>query len=185
VKQTVSIILLAGLFGCHTFIKMKPDYAELPVDSLREVAREIEQTVYDGNREFSIADRDGIVVNTDVIQQAIRTRAARAHLVAAFLETGHTWEKSNGLIEVLRTREYKKFGSSRDRDRNALVVLGENTDRWAIYEGIVDAGNFPSRSLGAVQRIFFEARLEFLANGVKYESETGEVAFIGGSPATR
>jgi hypothetical protein len=90
----------------------------------------------------------------------------------------------NGLIEVLRTREYKKFGSSRDRDRNALVVLGENTDRWAIYEGIVDAGNFPSKSLGAVQRIFFEARLEFLADGVKYESETGEVAYIGGNPTT-
>jgi hypothetical protein len=163
---------------------MKPDYAELPVDSLREVAREIEQAVHDGNREFSIADRDGVVVNTEVIQQAIRTRAARARLVAAFLETGHTQEMRNGLIEVLRTREYKKFGSSRDRDRNALVVLGENTDRWAIYEGIVDAGNFPSKSLGAVQRIFFEARLEFLADGVKYESETGEVAYIGGNPTT-
>lgn len=183
-KQIISIVLVTGLCGCHTFVKMKPDYAELPVESLRDVAREIEVTVRDGNRDFSIADRDGIVVNTDVIQQAIRTRAARAHLVAAFLETGHAWERRNGLIDVLRTREYKKFGTSRDRDRNALMVYGENTDRWAIYEGIIDAGHFPAKSLGAVQRIFFEARLECLDDGTKYESESGEIAHAGGSSST-
>ena len=183
-KRIISLVLLAGLSGCHTFVKMKPDYADLPVESLREVAREIEQAVHDGNREFSIADRDGILVSAEPIHQAIRTRAARAHLVAAFLESGHAWERRNGLIDVIHTPEYKKFGTSRDRDRDALVVLGENTDRWAIYEGIIDAGNFPGKSLGAIQRIFFEARLEALSDGTKYETESGDVAYIGGSPPT-
>ncbi len=176
-------MLLASLASCHTFFKVKPDYADLPVDALREVAREIEQTVHEGNREAEIADRGGIVVSTDTIRQAIRTRAARARLVDAFLETGHAWELKSGLLEILRTREYKKFGTSRDRDRNALVVLGENTDRWAIYEGIINAGNFPAKSRGAVQRIFYEARLEFLPEGAKYEDESGNVAYKGGEPA--
>lgn len=183
-KQLILVVSIVGLSGCHTFVKVKPDYADLPVDSLREVAREIEQAVHDGNRELVIADRDGVVVNTEGIQQAIRTRAARAHLVDAFLQTGHAWERRNGLIDVLRSREYKKFGTSRDRDRNALVIVGENTDRWAIYEGLIDAGNFRAKSLGAVQRIFFEVRLELLTDGVKYESESGDIAYIGGSPAT-
>ncbi len=182
-KRVILLGLLVGMCGCHTFVQMKPDYADVPVDTLRAVAREIEQAVHDGNRDFSIADRDGVIVNTESVQQAIRTRAARAHLVDAFLETGHAWETRNGLLDILRTGEYKKFGTSRDRDRNALMVLGENTDRWAIYEGIVDASHFRSKSLGAVQRIFFEARLEFLPDGAKYESEDGEVAYKGGAPS--
>lgn len=181
-KRWIPLVLMVGLCGCHTFMKVKPDYADLPVDTLREVAREIEQIVHDGNRDFTITDRGGVVVNTEPILHAIRTRAARAHLVEAFLETGHAWERQSGLLDVIRSSEYKKFGSSRDRDRNALVVLGENTDRWAIYEGIIDAGNFPAKSLSAIESIFFEERLAFLPEGVKYESETGEVAFVGGSP---
>lgn len=185
-KRTIPLtVVLVGLCGCHTFMKVKPDYADLPVDALRDVAREIEQAVHDGNREFTIADRDGVVINTEPILHAIRTRAARAHLVEAFLQTGHAWERQSGLLDVIRSREYKRFGTSRDRDRNALVVLGENTDRWAIYEGIIDAGNFPAKSLSAIEEVFFEVRLEFLPEGVKYESESGEVAYVGGSPAAQ
>ena len=182
-KHVLALVLVAGLSGCHTFVKMKPDYAELPVDTLREIAVQIEQAVKDGEREPQIEDRGGVVLSTDTIKQAIRTRAARAHLVEAFLQTGHAWERRNGMLEIIRSREYKKFGTSRDRDRNAMVIMGEGADRWALYEGIIDAGNFPGKSLGAVQRIFFEARLEVLSDGVKYEDESGNVAYKGGQPA--
>ena len=181
-KRLLSILLLAGLTGCHTFVKMKPDYADLPTDTLREVAKEIEQAVQDGNRDAQIADRGGVVVSTEEIRQAIRTRAARAQLVNAFLKTGHAWERRNGVLDILRTREYKKFGTSKDRDRNALVVMSENADRWAIYEGVIDAGHFPAKSLGAVQRIFFEARIESLPDGAQYEDESGNAVYKGGQP---
>jgi hypothetical protein len=164
-------------------MKMKPDYAELPADTLREIAVQIEQAVKDGEREPQIEDRGGVVLSTDAIKQAIRTRAARAHLVEAFLQTGHAWERRNGLMDIIRSSEYKKFGTSRERDRNAMVVMGENADRWALYEGIIDAGNFPAKSLGAVQRIFFEARLQVIADGIKYEDESGNAAYKGGQPA--
>ncbi|MCC6696233.1 MAG: hypothetical protein IT365_11440 [Candidatus Hydrogenedentes bacterium] len=181
-KHVLAVVMVVSLSGCHTFMKMKPDYAELPVDTLREIAVQIEQAVKDGEREPQIEDRGGVVLGTDTIKQAIRTRAARAHLVEAFLLTGHAWERRNGMMEILRTSEYKKSGTSRDRDRNAMVVMGEGADRWALYEGIIDAGNFPSKSLGAVQRIFFEARVQVMADGIKYEDESGNVAYKGGQP---
>ena len=55
-KRILVVSLLAGLCGCHTFVKMKPDYADLPVDTLREVAHDIEQAVHDGNREADIPE---------------------------------------------------------------------------------------------------------------------------------
>lgn len=169
--------------GCHTFMKVRPDYSDVPVEAVREVALEVERAVAEGEREHAIADREGVVVNTDTIKQAIRTRAARSHLVAAFRETGHVWERKNGLIDIIRSKEYKKFGTSRDRDRNALLVLGENGDRWAIYEGIVDASRFSPKSLPAIQRIFYEARLQVLADGSKYEDESGNLVYKGDAPA--
>ena len=166
-------------------MRVVPDYADVPVDDLKQVAAEIENAIHEKVRDPDVKNRGAVVVETDAIKQAVRTRAARAHLVEAFLETGHLIEASNGLVSILRTSDYKHFGTSRDRDRNAQLVLGENGDRWALYEGIVKASNLSPKSLPAVQHIFFEAHLAVLPDGTKFEDESGNVAYKGGSPASK
>jgi len=174
-KRAVVLALALGLVGCHVFTRIKPDFSRLPEAAMREVALEIETAIQEGEREPAIADRDGIVVGTDVIQQAIKQRAARRDLLNAFLDTGHAYEAANGLVMILRTREYKKAGTRGDRDRNALLVMNENADRWAIFEGFVDSSNLSSRACSAIQDIFHEARVAVMKAGQKYESESGEV----------
>ena len=117
--------------GCHSLagsiVDFKPDYTTLPEADLRAAAAEIEAAVQAGNRDAAIADRGGIVLNTDTIKQAIRTRAARAQLLSDFLDTGHCWERQDGLIWVLRTSAYKKFGKSQDASlnlRGGLLTTG-------------------------------------------------------------
>jgi len=168
-------VAIFSSFGCHSFIKMKPDYTELPVDGLHNVARAIEQAVADGVREPSLPSQDGIVLSGDAVLQSIRTRAARSELINGFRDTGHAAEMRNGTIAVVHSREYKKGSRGSDRSRNALLIMSENDDRWKLYEGLVKANNFPPRSLSAVQRIFFEARIEALAPGQRYEDEDSEL----------
>lgn len=175
-----ALVVLAGCASVgNPFARMKPDYNALPAEAMRAVAKEIEAAVARGDREPKVADRGGVVVSTPEIQQAIRTRAARATLVGNFLDTGFAWERSNGLIAILRSREYKRAGASRDRDRNAVVVIGENQNRWTIYEGIIKASKLSPRALGAIQDIFHKARLEHLNAGQKYEDANGAVAVKG------
>jgi hypothetical protein len=166
-------------------MRVAPDYADLPVDDVKQVAADIEKAIHEKERQPDIKNRGTVIVETDTIKQAIRTRAARAHLVEAFLETGHLMEANNGLVSILRTSDYKHFGTSRDRDRNAQLVLGENGDRWALYEGILNASNFSPKSLPAIQRIFFDAHLAVLPDGTKFEDESGNVAYKGGAPASK
>ena len=184
-RISIALALAVALTGCHTFMRVAPDYADLPVDDVKAVAAEIEQAIHDKVRDPEITNHGQVVVETDAIKQAIRTRAARAHLIEAFLETGHLMEANNGLVSILRTSEYKHFGTSRERDRNAQLVLGENGDRWALYEGIMKASNFSPRSLPAIQRIFFDAHIALLPDGTKFEDEHGNVAYKGGAPATK
>lgn len=181
-KVALALAIAVSLTGCHTFMRVAPDYTDLPVDDVKAVAAEIEQAIHNKERQPDIKNHGQVVVETPEIKQAIRTRAARAHLVEAFLQTGHLIEANNGLVSILRTKEYKHFGTSRDRDRNAQLVLGENGDRWALYEGILKASNFSPKSLPAIQRIFYEAHLAVLPDGVKFEDESGNVAYKGGAP---
>lgn len=175
-------VILAALFlgGCATvkrpFVAMKPDYTALPAEALRELARGIEREISKGNRDATFENREGLVVDTDEIRQAIRTRAARAHLVDAFLDTGHAWERRNGLLWVLRSSAYKKAGTGKSRNRDALLVMGENNDRWTLYEGILKGSKLPPRALSGIQATFADARIEFLGPGQKYEAESGQVA---------
>lgn len=173
----VSIVVACG--GCvslgNPFVHIKPNYAKLPAEVMKQVALEIEQAVQKGEREPNIADRDGIVVNTDIIKQAIRTRAARSEIVNVFLDSGHAFEAQNGLISVLRTKDYKKSSTSKQRDRNALLVMSENENRWALYEGIVEASKLPSGSHSAVQAIFHDARIQCMTVGQKYEDAAGNM----------
>jgi hypothetical protein len=151
---------------------MAPDYSELPVAALRSAARDIEQAVAAGNRTPELTSQPELTMDSEIIRQAVATRAARSTLIDAFRDTGHISEKRDGLIWILRTRDYKNSGSRLDKDREALLVMGENNNRWSIYEGIINANNFPPSSLGAIQLTFHEARLEFLSSGQKFEDES-------------
>lgn len=184
-RRLVYLLAPLMLCGCHVFMHIKPDYRELPVESLNAVALEIEKAVQEGNREPGIQDRDGIVVSSDIVQQAIRTRAARVKLVNEVRDSGNAWERRNGHLYILRTREYNKEKTSDQKNRDALIVYNETQDRWAIYETIVRESKFPARSLSAVQEAFFKARLKCMPKGQKCEDESGETAYIGGAPIAK
>ena len=159
----ILITTIAALSGCQTVTRAVSsfgvDYSQLPEAPMREIAAEIENAVAAGNRDAEIASREGIVLDNDLIRQAIRTRAARSELIDAFRTAGWGLEQKNGLISIQRTREYKKGTTKRDRDRHAVLVMGENNDRWALYEGLVESSDFPPGALNAIQAIFAEARI--------------------------
>ncbi|MCP4643468.1 MAG: YdbL family protein [bacterium] len=186
-KRYILMLTVLGLTasGCHTFVRIKPDYAELPTESLRTVALEIEQAVRDGNRTPEIADRDGIVINSDIAIQALRTRAARSELVDQFRDSGFACERPNGLIDILNSKEYKNSRGRHAKDRDALLVYSENQDRWRLYESIRKDSNFPPRSLSAIQQIFYETRLQCMKNGQKYEDAAGEVVAVSGASESK
>ena len=174
----VLLAMTALLCGCasitSTFKRMSPDYSTVPADALKTVAQTIEKAVKEGNRELVLANQDGLNLDKPEIAQAVRTRAARAQLVTKLLSTGFAVEQKDGLISVLRSREYKKATTSDERDRNALLVMSENANRWSIYEGLVKFSNLPPNSLSAVQDAFYKARVELLESGQKYQDDAGK-----------
>lgn len=155
---------------------------KLPLDALRAIAINIEQQVADGNREPTLNSVDGLVVDTPEIHQAVRTRAARVELVKTFLDNGHGWERRNGRLWVIRTKEYKESTTSRQRDIDAVMVNSENRDRWTIYEGLLDANRLGRGVLSDVEFIFFEARLKHMTDGQKFEADNGEQTAIASAP---
>ncbi len=180
-KQIALVLVVAALAGCNSvsisnpFTMMRPNYDALPQEAMREAATKIETAVAAGDRDAKIEAPEGISLEDDVLSQAIRTRVARNELVQEFLDRGHAYEKRNGLVAVLRSAEYKKAGTGRSRDRDAVLVIGENRDRWALYEGIVKTSNLSPDALGAVQAIFHEVRVSMLKAGNKYEDESGQM----------
>jgi len=168
-----------ALAGCSSvvqpFVHFKPDFSELPEDALAEAALEIERAVQAGDRDAAIANRGGLVLDTEDIRQAIRTRAARSELLNEFLDGGHAYESNRGLVVIQRTRAYKEATTRRQRDRNALLVMGENDNRWAIYEGLIKASNLSSKSLSAVQATFHRARLQCMKKGQEHEDADGAI----------
>lgn len=175
----VAIAFLLMASGCastgNPFTRQSPNFDTVPVDAIRAAAMEIESVVGQGDREKSIASVSGLNLDTPEIAQAIRTRAARAELVSDFLNTGFAYEQQSGLLSVVRNKEYKAATTSRDRDRYALIIMGENQNRWDIYEGIVEANDLGSRALSAIQSIFADVRIDQLSAGQPYESENGDI----------
>jgi len=178
VKTIVTASLFIVLTGCSSvsipFIHMPPDYTALSADALQSAAVDIEEAVQAGNRQPAIADREGLVFSSDIVQQAIRTRAARAELVNDILDRGFAREDNNGLLSILESKEYKKATTRRQRDRDALLVLNENNDRWTLYEGIIKDSKLPAKSLSAIQETFHNARIDVMKTGQKYETASGE-----------
>jgi hypothetical protein len=181
-KLAVLIMLGMGAAGCATsnaMLHMAPDYAELPASDLRELADGIESVVVAGQEDFELPAAGSIAVDTPEIRQAIRTRAIRSSLVSELLDTGFAVEEGNGLIAVRRSGAYKKATTSQQRDRDALIVMSENRNRWTIYEGLLEANNWPPRSLSAIQETFFQARVPLMEPGQVHD----EAAAAGGASA--
>lgn len=166
--------LAAGCATVSSIVPMGADYTDLPVDALRATAEEVERAVAAGEREPALPQH-GINLDIPEIRQALRERAIRAPLVHGFLQTGHAYEQRGGLVSILRTKEYKSFGTSADRDRNAQIVSSENAARWTLYEGMLEANNFSPGNLKAVQEIFAEARVNHLPTRAAYEAADGSI----------
>ncbi len=183
-RVSMLVLLSLGLVACQIggpiarSAQDEPDYTDVPEAALRAAAREIERQVHEGVRDPVLENRDNLVVDTPEIRQAIRTRAARIDLVNRFLNSGHGWERRNGRLWVLRSDAYKQATTGRQRDLDAIMVNGENQDRWTLYEGLIEANDWPQRTLAAIEQIFFEERLNYMLPGQKYEDENGEVAYI-------
>lgn len=173
-KAAVVLAAVALLAGCNTtnaFISMKPDYSALPADDLKQIAASIEAIVAEGNEEFALEGPGGLVVDTPDIRQAVRTRAIRHELVTQFLDGGFGIEQANGLLAVQRSSDYKKATTRNQRDREAMIVMSENGNRWTIYEGLLEANNWPPASLSAIQETFFQARVPLMKTGQQHEAD--------------
>ncbi|MCK5862962.1 MAG: DUF1318 domain-containing protein [Candidatus Hydrogenedentes bacterium] len=178
-KLTLLLCVLLVSIGCarmgSSFIKMRPDYTQVPEVELRAAAAALEKAAIQGEQEPNLDGFAGVVLDTPEIAQAIRTRALRASLFADLVESGHVYEQKNGTIKIINSREYKRVASSKERDRNAVLVMSENQNRWTLYEGVVEASQWSPGALAAVQHCFYEARVALMKAGGKYEDEQGNI----------
>lgn len=168
-------LLLAGCQVLETMTPARVDYTALPAEAVEALAQTIEEAVVAGDRSPALGAAAGASAESELVRQAIRTRAARYELVDALRATGHAYEARNGLLTIQRSSEYKRATTSRERDRNALLVMGENNDRWNLYEGLVKENGWPPDALGAVKAIFHKARVAAMPPGQKYEDDGGAI----------
>ncbi len=174
----MSVILMTG--GCAGPRMIVPssigNHPDIPEQTMRELATRIEEAVANKNREHGISDYEGILVSDESVQQAIRTRAARREILDVFMDTGFAWERADGMVHILRSKAYKQTGTSKSRNRDALLIMSENNDRWTLYEGIIDENRYPRRSLDELRAIFADVRIATLNSGQQYENSDGELA---------
>jgi hypothetical protein len=154
---------------------MTPDYSELPVASVTELANYLEAETADQNRTPELTNKPDLIVDTPEIEQAMRSRGARFLLIQDLLDFGHAVEQRDGKISILRSDAYKKATDRRERDRHAMIVISENRDRIAIYDSLQKTNALSSASRSAIEEIFADARYALLEPGQKYKSNDGEV----------
>lgn len=174
----MALVCVGVLAGCASvpsvpFVRAEPKLDTVPEADLRAVAEQIEAAVRAGDSTAKIENRGAIVADFPELQQAVKSRAIRFPLIDGFLNSGHAYENASGLVAVQRSAQYKKEGTAQDRDRDALLVMSENNNRWTIYEGIVERSNLQQRSLSAVQEIFRQVRVAGMGSGQRYEAEGG------------
>lgn len=176
--SVIMVLLSTTISSCGTirsFVHVAPDYSALPQEELMKTAQYIEEKIWAGEREPDLSKNTGINLDTPQIKQAIRTRAVRQELIKDLLDKGFVYEQNGGLIAIQRNNAYKRSTTRQQRDKNALVVMGENSDRWALYEGILKANNYPPKSLSAIQDTFYRARIQCLQQGHKYQTPNGKI----------
>lgn len=154
------------------------DYSDIPESEIRALAREIESAIASGNREPELANTESFRIDDPRIAQAIRSRAARFELIDDFRSQGFSWERRNGRLWIRKSRAYSDASTSTERNRDAFLVYSENDDRWRLYESLLDINDMNNSKLGAIEEIFFEARLEFMKPGQLYENSEGEPAAL-------
>ena len=178
------IIILAGstFIGCAKYGNpighTNADYTKLPVKTVEEVAHRLEEETRKGNRTPDLAPHNSFKIDSPEIKQAMRSRAARAQLVIDLLDTGHMYEKRNGKIAIIRTKAYKNSGTSETRDRDALVVISENSDRSIIYQSLQKINTLNPAERSAIVEIFFKTRIQLMQPGHRYEGAEGEIITI-------
>lgn len=177
-KRACLLLFVCAACGCSSLhlplLVSKPNFNKLPVEAVKAAAQEVEKSVQAGTRDFVPADREGLVFGDDKIKQAIRTRAVRSELVNELLDSGFGREDQDGLLSIQSSGEYKRKTTSRDRDKNALIVMSENNDRWALFEGIAATNKYGSGSVAALQQTFHEARIANMKSGQKYQDASGK-----------
>ena len=182
-KRLLTPALALLLVGCgtvrSTFGDVSPNFTDVPVDDLRAVAADIESIVIDGRRDAEISGSGGVSVDSNIVSQAVRARSARSELVATLRDSAFAWEKRDGMLWLIKSKEYARELNRREKDRNALVINGENENRWALYEELIKVNNWAPRNLSAVQLIFHEERLKLMPSGQLYERPSGERAAVG------
>ncbi len=171
-KSIITCVMLwVCIAGCSTtgsLVRLAPDYSDLPADELRALATQIEVIVSKGESEFVLDIPAGLRMDTPEMNQAIRTRSIRHSLLFELLDSGFATEGRNGLIAIKRSSAYKKATTSRQRDREAMLVMSENRNRWALYEGLLEANGWAPGNLSAVQETFFQARVPLMGVGQQY-----------------
>lgn len=176
------LMMSASFVGCARYGNpighTRPDYSNIPVKTVKEVALYLEKQAQAGNRSPILAARNSFNIDSPEIQQAMRSRAARAQLVKKLLDSGHMYEKTNGKIAIIRTKAYKNSGTSQSRDRDALVVISENIDRTIIYESLQDLNNLNPAARSAIIDIFFMTRIQLMESGQRYEGAEGEIITV-------
>jgi hypothetical protein len=151
-----------------------PDYNEFSSDAMLQAAIMMEQGVIDGVREPELPDVPGINMDAPEIKQALRSRAARVHLVQEILFSGHSREQQNGKVAIIRSNAYKNSKNSKQKDRDALFIISENRDRDLLYSSIEDANSLSPAGRSAVVKLFAKARVQLMPENQKYQDESGD-----------
>lgn len=176
----LSLLLLGcSIVGCSGRLNpinhAQPDYTQLPTETVEEIALYIETQVAEGNRTPELSPHESFNIDSPEVQQALRSRAARAHLIQELLDTDHMYENKKGKIAILRSKAYKDSGTGNSRDRDALIVISENVDRTTLYESLQKLNNLNPAARSAIEEIFFNIRKQQLKTGQHYETSEGEV----------
>ena len=114
---------------------------------------------------------DGVIISQPDVTAAIESRRDRFDELARYKAMLCIGENRRGLAH------YRKCEACKDRQvRNlvSMLILSENADRWAIYEGIVKSNRLPSRALKTLQEAFRAEHESRASSGELYQTQSGE-----------
>ncbi|MFO7775845.1 MAG: hypothetical protein R6W89_08615 [Candidatus Hydrogenedentota bacterium] len=182
-RCVLGLVGVLASMGCVTVpgvgSELRPDFDAVPEQALRQVALEIEQAVLAADEDYVPQDRDGLMLDTELIRQTVRTRALRGERVNELRDTPWVYEQRSGVLALQRGRDYRNETTREQRRQYAALVYRENDSRWTLYEAIREANDLGSRGYDAIRLAFFEARVEAMPAGQLYEGPDGELRRTG------
>ncbi len=124
----------------------------LDTGTARRIAALIEDVVVGRAAIVSMPESvDGVIIGQPDVTAAIESRQTRFDACARYKTMQCIGENRRGLAH------YRKCEACEDRQvRNQvyMLIISENDDRWAIYEGIVKGNRLPSPALKTLQEAF-------------------------------